>query len=292
MNSMTGFGRGTATVGATTATVELRSVNNRFLEVSARLPRLVADREADLQTLLRGRLERGRIGVSVQLDTAGAEALPVRVNVEAARAYGALLRELADAAGIAAPVTLDHLLRFAEVLTTDAPADAGADEAWQATTAAIEIAVAELVATRQQEGEALRADLEARIGALERATAEVERLAPERADDARVRLVERLERVLEDSRIQPERVEMEIALLAEKLDVTEECVRLRAHLGFFRDALAGADASGRRLNFLVQEIGREVNTVGSKASSTAIAHLAVGMKEELEKIREQVQNVE
>lgn len=292
MNSMTGFGRGTATVGGATATVELRSVNNRFLEVSARLPRAIADREADVQALLRRHIDRGRVSVSVQLDAAEAEALPLQVNEAAARAYGELLRRLADAAGVMAPVTLDQILRYSDVLTTEATSTSQSDAAWAATAAALETAAADLKATRRQEGEALRTDLEARVEALERATASVERRASERVTEARIRLVERLQMVLEDSRIDPERVELEIALLADRLDVTEECVRLRAHLSFFREALAAEEPSGRRLNFLVQEIGREVNTIGSKANDTETAHLAVAMKEELEKIREQIQNVE
>ncbi len=292
MNSMTGFGRGTSVAGTTAATVELRSVNNRFLEVSARLPRLLADREADVQAMLRRHLERGRISVSVQLDASEAADLPLRVNAAAARAYGDLLRSLAREAGIEAPLTLDHVLRYSDVFTADALPQHETDEAWQATAEALERAVADLIATRAQEGEALRADLAERITALEQATAEVERRAPERVGEARIRLVERLQLVLEDARVDPARVEMEIALLAEKLDVTEECVRLRAHLQFFRQALDADEPAGRRLNFLVQEIGREVNTVGSKANDTEIARLAVTMKEELEKIREQVQNVE
>ncbi len=292
MNSMTGFGRGSATVGATTMTVEMRSVNNRFLEVVMRLPRVLTDRETDIQNLVRAHLDRGRVSLTIQHDASGRVGLPVHVNADAARAYAALLRHLADTAGIDAPLTLENLLRFSDVFTTDEPAEDNADEAWRAAQEALAKALGEMNSTRHQEGEALRADLESRVGSIETYTDQVEARAPERVTEARIRLVERLELVFEDDRINTERIEQEIALLADKLDVTEECVRLRAHLLFFREALAATEPAGRRLNFLVQEIGREINTIGSKANDTEIAHLAVSMKEEMEKIREQVQNVE
>ncbi len=291
MNSMTGFGRGAATVGPITATAELRSVNNRFLEAATRLPRAVSDHETDVQNLLRGHFDRGRFTVNVQLDAASAD-LPLRVNAEVARAYTNLLSDLAAASGLNEPVTLDHLLRYPDVFTNDAPDDESAEDAWAATRQALAVAIDEMKTTRRQEGEALRADLDARLDTIEKAVEQVEVRAPERVTEARTRLAERLADVLADTRVQPERIEQEIALLADRLDVTEECVRLRAHLTFFRDALNATEPAGRRLNFLVQEIGREVNTIGSKANDTETAHLAVAMKEEMEKIREQVQNVE
>jgi uncharacterized protein (TIGR00255 family) len=163
---------------------------------------------------------------------------------------------------------------------------------WRVAEVALAAACDRLAQMRAQEGQALSDDLTARIDALDRMTDQVEARAPDRIGEARTRLAERLAEVIKDERVDPARLEVEIALLAERLDVTEECVRLRAHLRFFREAMASDEESGRRLNFLAQEIGREVNTVGSKANDTQVAHLAVGMKEELEKIREQVQNVE
>ena len=163
---------------------------------------------------------------------------------------------------------------------------------WRVAEVALAAACDRLAQMRAQEGQALADDLSARLDALSRMTDEVEARAPGRVVEARARLTERLTEILGDERIDPARLEIEIALLADRLDVTEECVRLRAHLRFFREAMASDEAHGRRLNFLAQEIGREVNTVGSKANDTQVAHLAVGMKEELEKIREQVQNVE
>lgn len=294
MHSMTGFGRGSAPHARGTVTAEIRTVNGRFLETKTRLPRALAGRDADVERLLRTRLDRGNATVNVVVEAAENADVPLRVNPAAARAYGRLLRELADAAGVAAPVTLDQVLRYADVFTTAAEDDApaGDDGLWEAAAAALDAALADLVAMRAQEGQALHADLSRQLADLDAALARVEARAPLRVDESRARLAERLSELVGEGRVSPERIEQEIALVADRLDVTEECVRLRAHLTFFREAMDGAEPSGRRLGFLVQEMGREVNTIGSKANDPDIQHTAVGMKETLEKIREQVANVE
>lgn len=290
--SMTGFGRGSAQVGQTTATVEMRSVNSRYCEVSMRLPRVLADREADVQNLVRQALERGRINVQVQVEQATDATLPLRVDAEAARAYAQLLDQLRRAAGIEEPVRLEHLLNYPDVFVADDTSEAAGEETWQAVQNALEEAVAAIRAMRRQEGAALQADLEARLDAIERHLEAVEARAPERVAEARERLHRRLEELFADERLDRDRLEFEIAILADRLDVTEECVRLRSHLQLFREALQSEAAEGRKLNFITQEINREVNTIGSKANDAAVARLAVQMKDELEKIREQVQNVE
>lgn len=287
---MTGFGRASADYDATRVDVEVRSVNHRHLESSIRLPRVLADREAALVAYLRSRFERGKFNVSVSLEADASDTAP-QVDAAAAKTYGALLRDLADAAGTQTP-TLADVLRFSDVLRQPTADESGDGEVWRVAEIAIARACDRLAQMRAQEGQALADDLTSRLDALDRMTDQVEARAPSRVVEARARLRERLAEVMDDERLDPTRLEVEIALLADRLDVTEECVRLRAHLRFFREAMASDEASGRRLNFLAQEIGREVNTVGSKANDTQIAHLAVGMKEELEKIREQVQNVE
>lgn len=290
MNSMTGFGRASADHEDTRADAEVRSVNHRHLEASVRLPEVLREREAAFATYLRSRFARGRFSVTLDVASDALAAAPT-VDRAAARAYGEALRESADAAGTPPP-TLADVLRVGAVLGAPRAA-AGSDEAaWRVAEVALAQACDRLAEMRAQEGAALADDLSARVDVLEEAVAQVEARAPERVTAARARLHERLIDVLGDDRVDAARLEQEIALLAERLDVTEECVRLRAHLRFFRQALAQDEPAGRRLNFLAQEIGREVNTIGSKANDADIAHLAVSMKEELEKIREQVQNVE
>ncbi|WP_457651653.1 YicC/YloC family endoribonuclease [Rhodocaloribacter sp.] len=292
ISSMTGFGRGTAEANGITASVEMRSVNSRYCEVSVRMPRSLAEYESEIQNLVKKAFARGRLSVNVQVEQALDDALPVRVDPKAARAYGRLLETLRDAAGIDEPIRMEHLLKFSEVFLPPEETPEKSERAWEVIRAALDEAVAAMRAMRLQEGRALEADLNLRIDAIEQRLDRVETSAPERIEQARARLTERLEAFFHDERLNRERLEFEIALLADKLDVTEECVRLRSHLALFREALAAGEPVGRKLNFLAQEINREINTIGSKANDAAIAHLVVEMKEELEKIREQVENTE
>ena len=292
IDSMTGFGRGRAEVRSATATVELRSVNNRFCEISIRLPRNLAEYETEIQNRVKKAFSRGRINVQIQVETTSEQILPIEVNHDAARGYAALLNQLREAAGIHEPLRIEHLLNYSDIFTTHETPDEASAEMWTAVELALEEAVAEMRRMRRQEGSALLADLEARIDAISHQLSRVEERAPTRVAEARERLRARLHDLLQEERVDPDRLELEIALLADRLDITEECVRLRSHLDLFRQALNSENPEGRKLNFISQEINREVNTIGSKANDAEIAHIAVDMKDELEKIREQVQNVE
>lgn len=292
IDSMTGFGRGQAQVGGATANVELRSVNSRYCEVSVRLPRALSEYESEVQSLIKQAFSRGRISVQVQVETSSDEILPIELDEDAVRAYSGLLNRLRASAGVAEPLGLDHLLHFSEIFRMPDEPSKASDEMWAAAEEALAAAVIQLRQMRRQEGSALLADLEARIEAIAGQLKLVEERAPLRVEEARTRLRSRLEDLLDDDRVDSDRLEMEIALLADRLDVTEECVRLRSHLELFRQSLNSENPEGRKLNFIAQEINREVNTIGSKSNDAEVAHLAVQMKDELEKIREQVQNVE
>ena len=287
LRSMTGFGRGTAQHGGAEATVEVRTVNGRYAEATVRGLGPLAAREGEVQRAVKDAIGRGN--ATVQVAVTGGASAGLRVNAGAAKATGDLLRRAAAAAGLPPDaIRLDDVLRHGEVLVPDDTRDD--TDAWAAVESALADALDRLEAMRRAEGAALRADLAERADAIEAAAAAVDARAPARLDDARQRLRDRLaELALAD--LDPGRLEAEAALLADKYDVTEETVRLRSHLDQFRAALALDEPVGRRLNFLAQEIGREVNTVGSKANDAEITTLAVSMKEELEKIREQVQNV-
>ena len=291
LRSMTGFGRGTAREGAADATVEVRTVNGRYAEVTVRGLGDLAEHEAAVQSLVKDAIERGNATVHVTLAT-GAASGPLQVDPAAASALGALLRHAAEAAGLAPEsVTVADLLRAGDVLVPAPPDPAAAEAAWAAVRAALAEALTRLDAMRQAEGTALADDLGARLDVLDALTAEVEARAPVRLEAARQRLRDRLTDLADVPDLDPGRLETEAVLLSDKLDVTEETVRLRSHLEQVREALAAPEPVGRRLNFLSQEIGREVNTIGSKANDAEITRLSVSMKEELEKIREQVQNV-
>ncbi len=290
--SMTGFGRGEAEVHGFVATVELRSVNSRYCEISPRTPKSISDREGELQRIIKEAFSRGRISVSVQIDEPVEETAPFVVNAKAVESYTKLLDSVRQAAGIEEPVRLEHLLRYPDIFESVEPPAPEEDYGWVAVVKALDLACKGMRSMRLQEGDALRKELEDRLNGTEEKLREVERLAPLRVVSTKERLQQRLAEVLEDGRIDPDRLEFEMAMLADKLDVREECVRLDSHLVLFREAIASGEPVGRKLNFLAQEMNREINTIGSKSNDAEMAHFVVGMKEELEKIREQVENVE
>ena len=290
--SMTGFGRGEAEEKGYVATVELRSVNSRYCEISPRTPKSISDKESEIQRTIKDEFARGRISVSVQIEEPVAEIMPYRVNTVAVKGYKELLEEVRRAAGIEEPVRLEHILRYPDIMESVDQPEPEDDFAWIATQSALLDACKAMRAMRLQEGNALRKELEDRLNGTEEKLREVERLAPIRVVSTKERLQQRLSEVLDDGRIDPDRLEFEMTMVADKLDVREECVRLDSHLVLFREAIASGEPVGRKLNFLAQEMNREINTIGSKSNDAEMSHLVVGMKEELEKIREQVENVE
>lgn len=292
MLSMTGYGRAEISRNGTTCSVELRSVNSRFLEVVPRLPRSLAQRENDVKEIVRKGVNRGKISLSLSLEKDSNGELPLSINAGAAKSYYKLLNQLRKAVKIREQVKLEHLLKFSEVLeVTDS--NATNEEEWKLVEEAMAAALADLNSMRGNEGKELAADLEQRVRWMNDAVTTIERLSKERIPEERKRLNERVQQLMTDkATIDQNRLELEIILLAEKLDVTEECVRFRSHAKFFLEAMRNEPAAGRRLNFLVQEINREVNTIGSKSNDAEIGHLVVQLKEELEKIREQIQNIE
>lgn len=289
--SMTGFGHAQASREGLTVAVEVRTVNSRFLETSFRLPRTLSAREGDIRELVRKRLTRGKVMLNATVERDNASELPVSINPSAARAYYRLLTELRTAVGLRETVKLDHLLRFSDVLETREAADADVAE-WELFRQALDGALGALLSMRTQEGGELARDFRMRIGLLEEALGRVEHLARAQVPAERERLRERVRELLDGRTADDDRLEMELVLLADRLDVTEELVRFRSHNKFFLEAVAGPEPAGRRLNFLLQEMNREANTIGSKTASAEIAHVIVGVKEELERLREQIQNIE
>ncbi|MEE8113434.1 MAG: YicC/YloC family endoribonuclease [Nitrososphaerales archaeon] len=289
--SMTGYGRGEASSEGITVAVELRSVNSRFLEVTARLPRLLSLRENETKELIRTKIARGKINLLATVERERNTALPLKVNASAAKAYYKLLNQLRKAVKLKESVKLEHLLRFSEVLVQKESENTDEEE-WALLQEALDKALDELVHMRESEGGELKKDFEERIATLDQTVDKIENLSREQVPAERTRLRDRIKQLMEREVIDEGRLELELALLADRLDVTEECVRFRSHNKFFLRALENNEPAGRKLNFLVQEMNREANTVGSKSSASEIAHLVVHLKEELEKVREQLQNVE
>ena len=290
MLSMTGFGLGEAALGEGRVTLELRALNHRFLEVRVRLPVELQDQSSFVEQQARERLTRGRFDIGVRLT---GPALPIaRFSVERARSVYAALLDLRDALSPGADVPLSAVTAFPELVT--APAEVDSEALRAALTQAFEHALAQLDLMRRREGDTLGRELASRIASCRQLVAAVRERSNGSGDVLRQRLRERVERLLSvlPAQADPGRLETEIALLADKSDITEELVRLDSHFSQF-DHIAGSRGPvGRQLEFLLQEIGREANTIGAKSQDAAIAHLVVELKTEIERMREQVHNVE
>jgi uncharacterized protein (TIGR00255 family) len=294
---MTGFGRGESGSGDTggmTVVTEIRSVNSRFLETSVRLPRTLSEREFEIREMIRKSLERGKISVSIAVNRTESSAnVPLAINENVARGYYALLDRLRNVTGVTAEITLRDLTSYNDIFTTEADLSAMAAEEWRLAQDSLRQAIDALNAMRKQEGGELEKDIRSRLALLDERVTEVEKRSADAAQTEYAKVKERVAELVADINvINNDRLELEIALLAERLDITEEIVRFRSHLKFFLEALDAPEPAGRKLNFLLQEMNREINTMASKTSIPAVAHIVVGMKEELEKMREQAQNIE
>lgn len=290
--SMTGFGRGKATSDSLTLTAEIRSVNSRYLDFSIRLPQEIQDKELKLKEHIQSKITRGKVNISVRLDQAQTGEPEITFNEQLVKGYKKLLEELREAADIKEPVTLRNVMSFNDIFVSREQDEETIDMIWKLTLEAVKEALVQLNEMRNQEGRQLYRDLKQRIDNIEELLEKIAVLTKDRSSEAKEKLEERLKNLISDDSIDPERLEMEVALLADKMDITEEIVRLRSHIKFFREALEQDEAVGRRLNFLSQEINREINTIGSKANSSEISQHVVHAKESLEQIREQIQNVE
>jgi uncharacterized protein (TIGR00255 family) len=289
--SMTGFGAAEGSVAGRRLRVEIRTVNHRYFNLSAKLPSELNAMESEVRERLRREFERGHITVQGRWTEAGEQdPAAFGVDLERARLVAGRLRELQSALGLSGEITIDLIARQPEVLTHGT--NGSTDISWSEVEPVLGRAAAECRVMRAREGEALSNELRHRLDLLERSVVVIAERAPERLVRERDRLRDAVAELLDGRPVDEQRLAQELAFLADKLDITEELVRLRAHLSAVRDSLAGDQAVGKRLGFLAQELGREVNTIGSKAGDAEIAQLVVGMKGELEKFREQLENLE
>lgn len=288
---MTGYGRGVGSHGAVRATIDARSVNHRFLDLKLRGGGIAPGIEEAVSARVRQALERGAVTIGIHVESAAKTA--IRIDIDAAAAAHHTLSSLANRLGMHGP-DLALILAQPGVVTATERDD---DDAQRAVLAALDAALAQLDTMRNTEGAALATDLTARLGELDRLRTQIATLAAALPQQLTKRLQERLAKLLAESSstltaIEPARLAQEVAMLADRADVTEELVRLASHLDQARALIASPTSAGRRLDFLVQEIGRELNTIGSKSALAEITSAVVDAKAQLEKIREQVQNVE
>jgi uncharacterized protein (TIGR00255 family) len=293
MKSMTGYGRGGCAQDGFKITVELSAVNRRQSEISLNLPRELELLEAPIRDAINGKIARGRVMARISVH-AGAGKLSARmhINLPLARAYAAELNRLAKQLKLAGEVTLDQLIRAPGVLQTDEEL-VEAEKIWPIVEKALKAALAALVKMREREGAHLAQDLAARIALMRRAVGKIQKQAPLTAENYRQQLIERIRGAgLESLAPDDERLLKEIVLFADRSDISEELTRLQSHFQQFEDCQKSKEPVGRTLDFLAQEMNREVNTIGSKANDAVISREVVTLKAELEKFREQAQNVE
>jgi len=290
---MTGYGRGDASQDGFKITVELSSVNRKQSEISVNLPREMEMLEAQMRDLINRYIARGRLTVRVGLHAgASKQSARMHLNIPLAKAYARELAKLSKQLSLPGPVTLDHLARAPGVFQTDEQI-AEEEDFWPAVEKALKKALQAMVKMRQREGEHLRQDLAARISAMRKAAAKIQKNAPGVAQRYRKQLVERIKTAgLEAPGVDDDRLLKEVVYFADRSDISEELTRLQSHFKQFDDCYRSKEPVGRMLDFLAQEMNREVNTIGSKANDSLISREVVTLKAELEKFREQAQNVE
>ena len=291
IKSMTGYGRAEENFNGCTITVELRSVNNRYLNCDVRIPRLYLFAEDAIKTRVQGTISRGKVDVFVTMDSAGAEKVQVSVNKPVADGYYAALKQLSKDYGLSGEISVSLLSRFPEVLLAE-KAEEDVEEMAGDVCSVLDRALADFDQMRTREGERLREDILSRAAAIEEKVTLVEQRSPQTVAEYRAKLETRMNEVLSNTQIDPARILTEAAIFADKVAVDEETVRLRSHIGQLREMLSRGGATGRKLDFLIQEFNREANTIGSKCSDIEISAQVVDIKAEIEKIREQVQNIE
>ena len=291
IRSMTGYGAAEVATEAGRLSAEIRSVNHRYCEISLRLPRSIQGLEGPVRQHLVERLSRGKINLTVSWEGYEEEGGRLRVNHDVARQVVAALGELKEKYELGGTLDARSVASMPDVLTWDRPP---VDEIrlWEQLKKVLDGVVENMAQMKAREGDALKREFETRLAAIERLLVRAEERAPLRPKEAQERMLQRLKPLLGDVPVDPVRVAQEIAFLAERLDCTEECVRMRAHLDQFRRLFVDPEPAGRKLNFLLQEMNREVNTLGSKGNDAVIAEVVIELKDEVEKLREQVQNVE
>lgn len=291
VRSMTGFGRGEMDAAGRVWTVELRCVNNRFLDLKSKLPRGYMTLEERIRKKVSEYHQRGRVDLVLTVSGDFSDLLHVKVNMGLAENYRQALSTIADAFDLEDNVSASLLASYPEVMVREQDEE-DLEEVWPFVEKALDEALTNCEVMRRQEGEALVDDLSARLNGFSETVAAIEGAIPELLLLREKNLKERLEKLLGNVEMDPMRLAQEIAILADKTDVTEEIVRLRSHIRQFEAFLEEEAAVGRKLDFLIQEFLREVNTMASKINDAAVAHLTVDLKSELEKMREQVQNIE
>jgi len=288
--SMTGYGKGIAENKSLIVEAEVKSVNSRYLDIALKLSSFLMNKEYELRELIKSKIKRGKISVLITIKKNGNSVNNVSINKENLKNYLSAIKEIKKTAKLNDKIKLEHLLINREFF------ESGDSELYEKEFVLIKKAITSaldnLVKMKKNEGKELAKDLIKRIQIIEEKLGEIEKESGESVNEYFNKLKEKVKLLLEDVNIDEDRLQMELAIIADKAEITEECVRLKSHIKFFKDSLEKDEEPGRKLNFLCQEMNRETNTISSKTISTSITHNTVLIKEEIEKIREQIQNIE
>lgn len=294
MRSMTAFGRYKGALDGKDITVEIKSVNSRFLDCTVKISRVFSFLEERVKTYLRDRgISRGKVDVYIGVETIESVGAEISCDMGLAKGYLAALSELRDELGVRDDISVMSIARMPDVLTVKKPEE-DEEKDWQTVKTALDGALEIFFAAREREGEKLRSDIAEKIEAIRKMIDEIDRRSKSDITSYQSKLEEKLRKVLADNKVTADesRILTECAIFADKVAIDEEVVRLGAHFDAFYDIAASKEPAGRRLDFLLQEMNREINTIGSKCNSAEIAHIVVNVKNEFEKIREQIQNLE
>lgn len=286
--SMTAFGKGSADKNKISADVELKSVNSRFLEIFIKLPPQLSDRDYELREILKSKIKRGKISAIIQFNRNG-NSIAI-INDKKLKDYTAFLQKVRKLAKINEKIKLEHLLNNRDIFLSSDFTVSEAD--FSVVKKALKNAIDELLKMKKNEGAELKKDLSRRIKTIEIKVASIKNEFKKSVNIYFNKLKVRVKLLTKDTNFDDQRLKLELAMIADKADITEECVRLKSHIKFFIESMNKQPEPGRKLNFLCQELNRETNTISSKSISTSITHKAVLIKEEIEKIREQIQNIE
>ena len=288
--SMTGFGKGSAGNKNLSVEAEVKSINSRYLDISLRIPSSLMNKDYDIKEFIKSKIKRGKVSASIQIKRNGLEEDNLALDSDKLKSYLSLLKSIKKAAKISEKVKLEHLLINKDILISTNFSIS--DVEFSLVTNALEQALGEIINMKKKEGKELSKDLHKRIENIENKLKEIEQEAAQSVQEYFNKFKEKIKVLIENIAQYNDRLELELAIIAEKAEITEECVRLRSHLKFFINSLENDDEPGRKLNFLCQEMNREANTISSKTVSTSITHNTVFIREEIEKIREQIQNIE
>ena len=291
VRSMTGYGHAQATLHGRDISVEIRSVNHKYFDFSVRTPRCYSFVEDKIRSYVKERVARGKIDVYVSILTVDETAAEVILNKSLAEGYIKALRELQSEFGLTDDISVSSVARYSDIFTVKR-AEQDEDEVWNDLCGVLSAALEQFVAMRETEGAKLRDDVMGRMHHILGVVEKIEELSPQTLANYEARLRAKIEELLGDASVDEQRLLTETAIFADKIAVDEETVRLRSHFAQMDNMLSSGEAVGRKLDFIVQEMNREANTIGSKCQNSDVAHMVVEIKAEIEKIREQIQNIE